>query len=63
MYNYVYFFQILHNVDSALLAFADMLIPCLEKCVHLKSKTASRHAAKVSDIDNAKLTLIFMHIL
>lgn len=42
------FNQVLQSVGNAVLPFADELIACLKKCVHLKSKTASLHAATVS---------------
>ncbi|XP_064386719.1 proteasome activator complex subunit 4-like, partial [Halichondria panicea] len=38
--------KILQNVGSAMLPFADSLIACLQKCVHLKSKSGSSDAAK-----------------
>ncbi len=42
--------KVLQNVGSAVLPFADSLIVCLQKCVHLKSKSGSNDAAKVSHV-------------
>ena len=39
--------QVIHKVGSSLHAYADQLLPCLQKCVHLKSKQAFSHASSV----------------
>ena len=39
--------QLLQNVGAPLVKYADDLLICLRKCVHLKSKVASKHAAAV----------------
>lgn len=39
--------QVLHGEGNVLLSHADAVISCLEKCVHLKCRTAAQHAAKV----------------
>ena len=42
--------QVLYNVGSALLPYADELLHCLRQGVNLKSKQASQHAATVSGL-------------
>ena len=39
--------QLVQSVGAAILPYADQLVQCLEKCVHLKSKSGSNHASKV----------------
>ncbi len=40
--------QVLQDIGGAIAPFADSLIQCLKKCVHVKSKSCSILAAKVS---------------
>ncbi len=42
--------QVLHKVGSSIHMYTDQLLPCLQKCVHLKSKQAFSHASSVSDL-------------
>ena len=39
--------ELLQGVGAAVLPYADDILACVKRCVHLKSKTGSKYAAEV----------------